>query len=37
MFFFKSRRAARTFARKTDRTVTDFGVNASRRWAVRVM
>lgn len=36
MIYFTSRNAARTFANGSKKVV-DFGVNAARRWAVKIL
>ena len=37
MFFFKSRELARQFCRKANKKLIDFGKDAAKRWAVKVL
>lgn len=37
MLYFKNRDAARAFASKANRVVTDLGADAPKRWAVQVV
>lgn len=37
MLYFKTRDQARAFANKTNRTMTDLGADAPKRWAVQIV
>jgi len=37
MLYFKTRDSARAFADRTNRSVTDLGTDAPKRWAVQVV